>query len=171
MYPLVRLRKLRPDGRVHVSWYCYRLPDQAGFVRLLVPPRTPRLHANGSWTPDGFSIAALRPDRSHVVHWWRDGKRAGFYVDAARSVDIRSRVVSYVDLYLDLASDGGEWRLLDEDELSAASEDDARLARSAIEEVRRLVDTGSPLFDPAGEMWTVPADALTLQPRHVRRLV
>ncbi len=92
-------------------------------------------------------------------------------VDAARSIEIRSRVVSYVDLYLDLASEGEDWRLLDEAELLAASEDDARLAREAVAHVRQLIATDSPLFDAGDEMWSVPADAMGLEPRRVLRVL
>ena len=170
VYPLVRLRKLKADGAVYVSWNCYRLPDQDGFVRLFVPQGTPRLHAKGSWTPEGVSIAAVHLERPYVVHWWRSQKRAGFYVDAARSVQVRRGTVSYVDLYLDLAYEGQDWLLLDEDELAAASEEDARHARDAIEQVRQLIAAGSSLFDDDGMMWRVPPDALDLDPRVVDRL-
>lgn len=170
MYPPVRLRKLKADGGVYVSWNCYQLPDHDGFVRLFVPPNTPRRHAKGSWTPEGVSIAAIHPERPYVVHWWRSATRAGSYVDAARSVDIRSDSVSYVDLYLDLAYEGVDWKLLDEDELVAASEEDARQARDAIEQVRRQIAAGSSLFDERGAMWHVPADAMDLEPRLVEQL-
>jgi len=171
MYPLVRLRKLRPDGTAYINWYCYRLPNKAGFVRLFVPARTPRLHVTGSWTPDGVAIVAIDPARSYVVHWWQAEPRAGFYVDAARSIEIRSGLVSYVDLYLDLAYEGDDWRLLDEEELSVLSEEDARLARSAIGDVRQLIASGSPVFDANDDMWAIPDDAWSLEPRRVRRVV
>jgi hypothetical protein len=163
------LRKLKADGAVYVSWNCYRLPDQDGFVRLFVPRGTPRLHAKG-WTPEGVSIAAIHPQRPYVLHWWRSETRGGFYVDAARSVDVRSDTVSYVDLYLDLAYEGQDWLLLDEDELAAASEKDARQARDAIEQVRQLIAAGSSLFDEGDGMWRVPPDAMELGPRAVERL-
>lgn len=102
-YPLVRLRKLIPDGSVRIGWFCYRVPDRNGSVRLFVPARTRRLHAKGSWSPDGISIVALDPTRNYVVHWWRGDRGAGLYVDTARSIDVRLGIVSYVDLYLDLA--------------------------------------------------------------------
>ncbi len=172
MYPPVRLRKLKADGTVYASWNCYRLPDRGGFARLFVPQGTPRLRAEGSWIPDGISIAAVHPDRPYVVHWWRSQTepRAGFYVDAARSVQVRADAVSYVDLYLDLSNLRGEWKLLDDDELTAASEHDARLARHAIAEVRQLIDAGNSLFDETGDMWSVPVDAMGLRPIAVERL-
>lgn len=170
VYPPVRLRKLRADGAVYISWNCYRLQDQDGFVRLFVPRGTPRLHAKGSWIPEGVSIAAIHPELPYVVHWWRSEKRGGFYVDAARSVQVRMDTVSYVDLYLDLAYEGQDWLLLDEDELAAASEEDARHARDAIEQVRQLIAAGSSLFDEGGDMWRVPPDAMELEPHVVERL-
>jgi Protein of unknown function (DUF402) len=170
MYAPVRLRKLKADGTAYISWNCYRLPDHDGFVRLFVPRGTPRLHAKGSWTPEGVSIAAIHPELPYVVHWWRSETRGGFYVDAARSVDVRADTVSYVDLYLDLAYEGQDWLLLDEDELAAASEEDARHARDAIEQVRNLIASGSSLFDEGGDMWRVPPDAMKLEPRAVERL-
>jgi len=120
-----------------------------------------------------LSIAAIHPERPYVVHWWRNESRGdgGFYVDAARSVDIRSDTVSYVDLYLDLSNDrGGDWKLLDDEELTAASEHDARLARDAIAEVRQLIGAGNSLFDETSEMWSVPDDAMSLRPLAVERL-
>jgi hypothetical protein len=170
VYAPVRLRKLKADGAVYISWHCYRLPDQDGFIRLFVPRGTPRLHTKGSWTPEGVSITAIHPQRPYVVHWWRSEARGGFYVDAARSVQLRADTVSYVDLYLDLAYEGRDWILLDEDELTAASEDDARRAREAIEEVRRLIAAGSSVFDEGGDMWRLPPDAMELKPRVVERL-
>jgi hypothetical protein len=169
-YLPVRLRKLKADGAVYISWSCYRLPDHDGFVRLFVPRGTPRLHTKGSWTPEGVSIAAMHPDRPYVVHWWRSDTRGGFHVDAARSVELRADTASYVDLYLDLAYEGQDWLLLDEDELAAASEADAQLAREAIEQVRRLIAAGSPLFDPTSKMWRIPEDVTNLEPRPVLRL-
>lgn len=171
MYPLVRLRKLTPDGTVRVSWYCYRLADRAGFVRLFVPSRTRRLHVNGSWRPGGISVVALDRDRPYVVHWWRGEDRQGFYVDTARSIDVQRDTVSYVDLYLDLSFDKGAWSVLDEEELSLASREDAKLARRASDEVRTLVARGDPLFDPDGDPWALPAEVGALRPRHVRKLV
>lgn len=156
--------RIAPAGNGDISWYCYRLPVEASFVRLFVPSGTRRLHASGSWSPDGVSIAALHPERSYVVRWWRGEGRSGFYVDAARSIAVRPSVVSYVDLNLDLTYDRGSWCLLDEDELSQASEEDTRLARRAIAEVRRLIAAGDPLFDASGDLWTIPADALRLKP-------
>lgn len=168
VYPLVRLRKLRPDGTAYVSCYLYRLPDKAGFVRLFVPPRTPRLHAAGSWTPDGIAIVAIDPARPYVFHWLRGEERAASTLklpDPSRS----GRGSFLCGLYLDLACEGGDWRLLDEAELLAASEDDARLAQEAIAHVRQLIAPDSPLFDASDDMWSVPADAISLEPRRVLR--
>jgi len=170
VYQPVRLRKLKADGGVYVSWNCYRLPDHDGFVRLFVPRGTPRLHSKGSWTPEGVSIAALHPERPYVVHWWRSDTRGGFYVDAARSLEVRATTVSFVDLYLDLAYEGRDWMLLDEVELSAASEEDAVQARVAIEQVRQQIAAASPLFDKGSAMWRVPPEAMDLEPRAVERL-
>ncbi len=155
---------------MYVSWYGYRLPDHDGFVRLFVPSGTPRLHSKGSWAPEGISVTAIDPLRPYVVHWWRSEERAGYYVDAVRSIEVGSSVVSYVDLYLDLAYEGREWMLLDEEELRAASEDDAHLARDAISEARALIEAGASLFDASSDIWTVPADAMSLTPRAVERL-
>lgn len=168
MYPLTRLRKLRPEGTAYVSWYTYRLADHDGVARFLVPNGTARVRIGGAWVPEGVSIAAARPDRPYVVHWWESGGRTGFYVDAAREIRIESGLISYVDLYLDLACDDGSWKLLDEEELAQASPEDARLARSAIAEVRALIAAGDPLFQQGGDMWAVPQDALSLRPRRAR---
>ncbi|MBA3431760.1 MAG: DUF402 domain-containing protein [Actinobacteria bacterium] len=155
---------------MYITWYCYRLPDHGGFVRLFAPSGTPRLHSKGSWAPDGVSITALHPQRRYVVHWWRGDGRSGYYVDAVRSIEISSSLVSYVDLYLDLAFEGREWLLLDEEELHAASPDDARLAREAIAEARAQIEAGGSLFDPHDDIWAVPTDAMGLMPRPVERL-
>lgn len=96
------------------------------------------------------------------MHWWRGEDRQGFYVDTARSIDVRRDTVSYVDLYLDLSYDKGAWSLLDEEELSLASPADAELARRAIDEVRTLVARGDPLFDPDGDPWALPAEVSAL---------
>jgi predicted RNA-binding protein associated with RNAse of E/G family len=104
------------------------------------------------------------------VHWWRSDGRGGFYVDAARSLEMGANTVSFVDLYLDLAYEGRDWLLLDEEELSAASEEDAAQARAAIEQVRQQIAAASPLFDEGSAMWRVPPEALELEPRAVERL-
>jgi len=165
MYPLVRIRKVQPDGIVRWSWYGYRIPDRGGCVRLFVPRATPRRHREGTWAPEGTSVIALDPARPYVVHWWEGEGQTGFYVDTVRSVEIGAETVSYVDLFLDLTFRDGAWQVLDEDELVAASAEDARAARASRAEVERLIARGDPLFDLRAALWEVPPDALSLVPR------
>lgn len=169
-FPLVRIRKLLPDGTLKVVVFAYRLPDYDGWARLLIPNGTTRLHTRGTWTPDGLTIAALDPQRPYVVHWWRGPAASGFYVDIARSIEIRADVVDYVDLLLDLSSVDGHWKTLDEDELPQLTADDRALALRAAAEVRGLIARGDPLFDPDGTVWALPAGALELPPRQAAAL-
>lgn len=171
MYPPVRLRKTRPDGSVRISWYGYRLADYGGFARLFAPRRTPRLHAGGSWAPDGVSIAAIDPSRPYVVHWWKDDEQVGFYVDTARSIQIADDVITYVDLFLDLSFHDGRWKVLDEEELALASPEDADAATRARGEVETLIRRDDEIFRFDGKLWAIPGDALELMPRSVDRLV
>lgn len=172
MYQPVRLRKLRPDGTVRASWWGYLLDERGGFTRLFVPPLTPRLHTAGTWAPDGVSVAAFDPARPYVVHWWsgiHEGE--GFYVDAARTIEIGSDTISYVDLFVDMSFHDGSWHTLDEDELVLASADDALAATGALGEARRLIAATDPLFDLRSELWTYPPEARALPPRVVEALV
>jgi hypothetical protein len=155
---------MRPDGALRIAWQTYRLDDRGGFVRLFTPPLTPRFHESGTWSPDGPSIALIDPSRPYVVHWWNQDRASGFYVDAARSIDITDREVTYVDLFLDLSFRDGQWELLDEDELPLASVTDAAAATAAIAEVRKLIETQDRIFDVHDALWEIPADAIRLAP-------
>jgi len=81
--------------------------------------------------------------------------RCAWTIREASGAELRADTASYVDLYLDLAYERQDWLLLDDDELVAASAADAEQAREAIEQVRRLIAAGSPLFDPTSKMWRV----------------
>jgi hypothetical protein len=165
VYPLVRIRKVQPDGVVRWSWFAYRIPDRAGSVRLFVPPYTPRRHQNGTWAPDGPSVMAIDAGRPFVVHRWERDGQTGFYVDTARSIEIGADVVTYVDLFLDLSFHDGAWRILDEDELTLASEDDVLAARASRAAIEQLIALRDPLFDPDADLWRVPPDVAELQPQ------
>ena len=164
MYPLVRIRKVQPDGIVRWSWFAYRIPDHGASLRLFVPAFTPRRHQDGTWAPDGTSVVAIDPRRPFVVHRWEREGLKGFYVDTARSIEVGDDVVTYVDLFLDLSYTDGAWHVLDEAELAMASPDDALAARASRAEVEQLIADRDPRVELDAEIWRLPSEVASLRP-------
>ena len=169
-YPLVRIDKLHPDGSPRASLYGYRLPDRLGVTRVIVPPGTRRIHVNGLWRHDDTQVFAFDPGRRYVVTcWWSDPAERGLYVDIAREMRLGRSTLRYVDLYLDVIVQAGAVREKDEELLDRLDPIEAAEARATRDEVRRGIERREPLLDPAGELWSVPDDALGLRPKMRRR--
>lgn len=167
-YPLVRVDKLHPDGSPRASWYGYRLPDIDGTARVYRPPHTRTVHVLGLWDNGSSGVSAFHPEWRFAVHQYTRGG-AHLYIDIARPVDIRPGSIGYVDLYLDVMSHPDGVREKDEELLVRLDPEEAAAARTARDEVRRLMGAGAPALQREGPFWDVPMEAIGLPAKKLRR--
>jgi hypothetical protein len=165
MYPLIRIDKRIPDGSIWQTRWGYVLPPLAGWTRVYQPTGTKWSNPLGGWTAKTPGISIFNPDRPFAIacHGPDDARR--FYIDIAHGVRVTGDVLEFVDLFLDVMIDpSGAVSEKDEHQLIFLAGEDRRFARAARDEVRELIGTGDPLFDPRGPYYAVPEDAKALPP-------
>lgn len=165
MYPLIRVDKRIPDGSIWQTRWGYLLPPVSGWTRIFQPTGTRWSNPLGGWTAKTEGISIFHPERSFAIacHGPDDGKR--FYIDIAHRVHIEGDVLEFVDLFLDVMIDPtGVVSEKDEHQLIFLPSEERRFARTARDEVRRLIAAGDPLFDPRGVYYGVPEEAKRLPP-------
>lgn len=162
---LVRVDKRIPDGSIWQSRNGYRLPDHEGWVRVFDQAGTRWSNRLGGWKQEHPGVTVVHPDRAFVVscHGPEGAKR--FYIDVARLPTISTAVIDFVDLFLDVMIDpSGHVTEKDEDQLLALTLEEAALARRVRDEVRRLIASENPLFDPRGPYYAIPTAVAELPP-------
>jgi hypothetical protein len=165
MYPLIRIDKRIPDGSIWQTRWGYVLPPVAGWTRVYQPTGTKWSNPLGGWTAKAPGISIFNPDCPFTIacHGPDDEKR--FYIDVAHRVRVAGDVLEFVDLFLDVMIDpSGAVSEKDEHQLIFLAPDERRFARAARDEVRQLIATDDPLFDPRGAYYAVPDDAKALPP-------
>jgi hypothetical protein len=168
MYPLIRIDKRIPDGSIWQTRWGYLLPPLDGWMRIYQPTGTRWSNPLGGWTAKADGITLLHPERPFTIacHGPDDQKR--FYIDIAHRVRTLGDVVEFVDLFLDVMIDpSGAVSEKDEHQLIFLAPDERRFARAARDEVRRLIATGDPLFDPRGPYYALPEGTKALPPSTV----
>jgi hypothetical protein len=165
MYPLIRIDKRIPDGSIWQTRWGYALPPVTGWTRVYQPTGTRWSNPLGGWTAKTPGISIFNPDRAFTIacHGPDDDKR--FYIDIAHRVRVGGDVLEFVDLFLDIMIDAsGAVSDKDEHQLIFLGPVERRFAREARDEVRQLIATDDPLFDPRGPYYAVPEDAKALPP-------
>ncbi len=69
---------------------------------MWTPPRTPRVHVNGRWTPEAPLLTAWCSDERLVAHRYEDPEGLTVYVDVVRAVEVTPHLFAYTDLYVDV---------------------------------------------------------------------
>ena len=165
MYPLIRIDKRIPDGSIWQARRGHLLPGVNGWTRVYSSAGTLWSNPLGAWTTQHEGMSIFHPDRPFTIacHGLANQKR--FYIDIAHRVRVEPVLIEFVDLFLDVMIDPAG-AVTEKDEyqlvfLPAALRDFARTAR---DDVRRLIAAGDPLFDPRSAYYALPADAATLGP-------
>lgn len=165
MYRLVRVDKRIPNGSIWQARAAYLLPPRDGWTRVFGPAGTRWSNPLGGWTTEHVGISLFHEDRPFTISCHGPDDAKAFYVDIAHRVRIDRDLVEFVDLFLDvLIEPPGRVREKDEHQLIALPASLRAFARSARDEVRRLIDVGDPLFDPASPFYAIPDDAAALTP-------
>lgn len=157
-----------PDGSPRASWFGYRLPDIDGAARVYRPRNTRTVHLLGLWDNVSAGVSAFHPEWRFAVHQYTRGG-AHLYIDIVRSVDIRPGSIAYVDLYFDVMSHPEGVTEKDEELLARLDPEEAAAARATRDEIRRLMAAGVPALQREGSFWDVPAGALGLPAKKLRR--
>lgn len=162
MTPLIRVDKLHPDGSPRASWQAYRIPDADGAVRLWTPPRTPRIHVNGQWTPDGGFVTAWTPGEHFVVACHSARGEFALYIDIVRAVRVSASRFAYTDLYVDVLHDHGRAWSKDEERLAELDPEEARSVITTRDALLRAVRAGDPPFVRGHPRWSIADDVRAL---------
>jgi hypothetical protein len=169
MYPLVRIDKHLPDGSIWQSRRSYLLPDVEGWTRVYGPAGTRWSNPLGGWTTDFPGVSIFNPGRAFTISCSGPATDLRFYIDVAHRVRVDRELIVFVDLYLDILIDAaGAVTEKDEQQLSALPADLQRFARSARDEVQKLIASGDPLFDSRSRYFAIPNDAAALPPARER---
>jgi predicted RNA-binding protein associated with RNAse of E/G family len=164
MYRLIRVNKRIPDGSIWQARRSYLAPPVHGWTRVYGPSGTRWSNPLGGWTTQHDGLSIFHPDRPFTIscHGPADQKR--FYIDVAHRVRVEPTLVEFFDLYLDVMIDpSGSVSEKDEHQLVFLPATLRDFARASRDEVRRLIASGDPLFDPRSAFYAVPADAAALQ--------
>lgn len=165
MLRLIRVDKRIPDGSIWQTRWGYLLPPVAGWTRIYQPTGTRWSNPLGGWTAkvDGMSI--FHPERPFTIAWIGPDNGERFYIDIAHRTKILPDRLEFVDLFLDVMIDpSGAVTEKDEHQLIFLPSEERRFARAARDEVRQLIRTGDPLFDPRGPYYALPDGAAALPP-------
>jgi hypothetical protein len=165
MYPLIRIDKRIPDGSIWQTRWGYLLPPLAGWTRVYQPTGTKWSNPLGGWTAKAPGISLFNPDRHFTIACHGPDNTKRFYIDIAHRIRIAADLLEFMDLFLDVMIDPtGAVSEKDEHQLVFLTSDERRFVLAARDEVRRLIATGDPLFDPLGPYYAVPVDARALPP-------
>jgi len=162
MRPFIRVDKLHPDGSPRASWQAYRIDDADGALRLWTPPRTPRIHVNGQWTPESGFVTAWRPGERFVVACHSEPRDFALYIDIVRAVNVSPTRFAYVDLYVDVMLERGRASSKDEDRVAALDPDEAKAVIAIRDALLYAVRVGDPPFRRDDARWVVPEDVRAL---------
>ena len=165
MYPLIRIDKRIPDGSIWQTRWGYLIPPVNGWTRVYEPSGTRWSNPLGGWTSKTEGMAIFHPDRPFAIacHGPEDDKR--FYIDIAHRVRVASELLEFVDLFLDVMIDAaGVVSEKDEHQLVFLPAEERLFARAARDEVRRLIASHDPLFDPRGPYFVTPEGVRGLAP-------
>jgi len=162
--------KLHPDGSPRASWVAYRVDDADGAVRLWTPPRTPRIHVNGQWTPEGGFVTAWVPGERFVVACHEEPGDFALYIDIVRRVEVTPARFAYVDLYVDVLLEHGIVSSKDEELLDRLDADEARAVVETRDTVAHAIRTERAPFLAGHERWRVSDDMRALPPGALLRL-
>lgn len=165
MYPLIRVDKRIPDGSIWQARRGYLLPPVASWTRVLGLPGTRWSNPLGGWTTEHVGISLFHPARPFTISCHGPGDRKSFYIDIAHRVRVGATLIEFVDLFLDvLISPDREVSEKDEHQLAVLPRSLQSFARTARDDVRALIASGDPLFDPRSAFFAVPDDAYALEP-------
>jgi hypothetical protein len=164
LYPRVRVDKLHPDGSPRAAWEAYRIGDHDGAIRLWAPARTPRIHVNGHWVPDGPILTTWKPGESFVVSAWEESDATELYADIVREVMVTPTSFAYVDLYVDTMLRGGRVWSKDEELLSSLTATEASRVLAIRDDLLKAMSSASPPFRISDPRWRVSAAVRALAP-------
>src|SRR2546425_223960 len=112
---------------------------------------------------DGVSL--FHPERPYVIACIGPREARHFYIDVAHRVRVEPQLIEFVDLYLDVMIDAtGTVREKDEHQLGELPANLQHYARTARDEVRRLIAAGDPKFDARSRFFAVADEARSLPP-------
>lgn len=164
MYPRIRVEKRHPDGSPRAAWEAYRIDDFDGAIRLWAPPRTPRVHVNGHWVPEGPILTRWRPGEAFVISAWEETDATELYVDIVREAAITSTAFSYIDLYVDVMLRTGKVWSKDEELLSNLRPEEAARVLAIRDGLLIAMTSGSPPFNLGDPLWRVDPRIRELRP-------
>jgi hypothetical protein len=165
MYPKIRVDKRLPDGSIWQARRAYLLPSIDGWTRAYGPAGTRWSNPLGGWTTEYDGVSIFHATRPFTISCSGPAADKRFYVDVAYRVRVEPDLVEFVDLFLDVMIDAaGTVTEKDEHQLAALPVDTQAIARSARDEIRRLIDQRDALFDARSAFYAVPADARSLPP-------
>lgn len=164
MYPLIRIDKRIPDGSIWQTRRAYLLPAVRGWTRVYAPPGTRWSNPLGGWTTQHEGISLFHPARPFTIACHGPSDQRRFYIDVAHRVRIEPVLVEFVDLYLDVMIDAsGSVSEKDEHQLVFLSGKLRDFARTARDEVRRLIAGNDALFDPRSAYYELPDGVAALR--------
>lgn len=170
MYLRLRVEKRHADGSPRAAWEAYRIDDAGGAIRLWAPPRTPRIHVNGHWMPDGPILTTWRPQDAFVVAAWEEVDATELYADIVREASITPALFSYVDLYVDVMLRQGRAWSKDEDLLISLSHEEAARVLAIRDGLLQAMSLGTPPFDLSHPRWRVEGEIRALAPGREQEL-
>jgi hypothetical protein len=164
VYRLVRIDKRVPDGSIWQARRSYLLSPIDGWTRVYGPAGTRWSNPLGGWTTRFDGISIFHPARLFTASCSGPAEDKRFYIDIAHRVRVTDDLVEFTDLFLDVMIDSrGAVTEKDESQLAVLQRELQTLALTARDEVRRLIEERSPLFDSASPFYSVPPDAVTLE--------
>ena len=165
MLPLIRIDKRIPDGSIWQARRAYRLEDRDGWTRMFAPSGTRWSNPLGGWTAQHDGMSLFHRDRPFTISCSGPAHDKRFYIDIAHRVRVEPQPIEFVDLFLDVMIDAeGAVSEKDEHQLRFLPRELAQFARSARDEVRRLILNRDSLFDPRSAYYVIPEDARALPP-------
>lgn len=165
MYLLIRVDKRIPDGTIWQARRAYVVPPVNGWTRVYGPAGTRWSNPLGGWTTEAAGVSLFRAERPFTISSHGAAGRKRFYVDIAHRVRIEPALIDFEDLFLDVMIDpDGIVSEKDEHQLAALPAVTQVFARTARDEVRRLIDASDPLFDTIAPYYEIPPDADRLAP-------
>ncbi len=165
MFPLIRIDKRVPSGSIWQARRAYLLPAVDGWTRVYGPPGTRWSNPVQGWTARDGGISLFHPERPFTIACYGPDGAQRFYIDIAHGTVIGGDRIEFVDLFLDVMIDGDHVvSEKDEHQLVALPHELGRFARSARDEVRRLITRGDALFDRGSRYFSVPDGVSRLPP-------
>jgi hypothetical protein len=165
MYPLIRIDKRIPDGSIWQARRAYLLPPIDDWTRVYGPAGTRWSNPLGGWTTEYEGVSIFHPKRPFTISCSGPVADKRFYVDVADGIRVAPDLVEFVDLFLDVMIDAaGVVTEKDEYQLAVLPAGTQAFARSARDQIRRLIDRRDVLFDPRSAYYAVPDDARPLPP-------